>query len=110
MRLSPATSETTQVKVPLLTTAATLLHETPATPERESLTVPLTESEEDVVELPLAGAVMATDGEAVSSVMVTLALFGLLLVSIAVAVMVFRPSPAVSAMVAVQFPFASVAG
>src|SRR5882762_7091179 len=110
MRLSPATRVTTQVNVPPLTTAATPLHETTATPERASLTVPLTEIDDEVVEVPLAGEVMATEGGVVSSVMVTLALFVLLLVSVAIAVMLFAPSPLLSVMAAVQALFVSVAG
>lgn len=80
----PANNGTTQVKVPPLTVAGTALHIKPRTPDRASLTVPLTDTEGVMTEAPFAGAVIATSGAVVSSFTVASALFWLPTLSVAV--------------------------
>src|SRR5258706_6933020 len=113
MVLLPSSRVTLQVKVPVVIVAAVPLHVTPAMPVSASLTVPLMASDGLATIAPLAGVAMVSTGAVVSSVICTLAELVVFDVSVAVAVMVFAPSPLVRVIVAVHalfvVPFVSTA-
>ena len=66
MTLSPGLRATPQEKVPPVIAAVPPLQVTPATPERLSLTLPVTGIEDAVPVAPLAGEVMGQSGAWVS--------------------------------------------
>jgi hypothetical protein len=110
MSLLPTASVTLQVNVPPVTDAATLLQVTLARWDVASLTVPLMDNVELVTVVPLAGELMASKGGVASSVRWRVAVFVFPEVSVAMAVIVFGPSPPVRVTDVVHAPLDRVTG